>query len=92
MSDSLQPHESQHARPPCPSPTPGVVHIRKGFADGSVIKNPPANAGGLNREDPLEKEMATHFSNLVWEIPWTEEHGGLYSRGSQSVGPDLATK
>ena len=47
-------------------------------------KNPPANAGnvrdagsipGLGRS--LEKEMATHSSVLVWEIPWTEEPGGL---------------
>ena len=30
----------------------------------------------LHREDPLEKEMATHFSILAWEIPWTEELGG----------------
>ena len=31
----------------------------------------------LGREDPLEKEMATHSGILVWEIPWTEEPGGL---------------
>ena len=31
------------------------------------------------REDPLEKEMATHSSILAWEIPWTEKSGGLYS-------------
>ena len=31
----------------------------------------------LGREDPLEKKMATHSSILVWEIPWTEEPGGL---------------
>ena len=31
----------------------------------------------LGREDPLEQEMATHFSVLAWEIPWTEEPGGL---------------
>ena len=31
----------------------------------------------LDREDPLEKEMATHSSILAWEIPWTEEPGGL---------------
>ena len=31
----------------------------------------------LGREDPLEKEMATHSSTLAWKIPWTEEHGGL---------------
>ena len=40
----------------------------------------------LGREDPLETEMATHSSILVWEIPWTEEPGGLQSVGSQRVG------
>ena len=33
----------------------------------------------LGGEDPLEKEMATHTSILAWEIPWTEEPGGLQS-------------
>ena len=42
----------------------------------------------LGREDPLEKEMATHSSTLAWRIPWTEELGGLQSMGSQSVGHD----
>ena len=42
----------------------------------------------LGREDPLKEEMATHSSFLAWEIPWTEESGGLQSMGSQSVGPD----
>ena len=36
----------------------------------------------LGREDPVEKEMATHSSILAWEIPWTEEPGGLKSMGS----------
>ena len=40
--------------------------------------------GSLGREDPLEKEMATHFSILAWRIPWTEEPGRLQSMGSQS--------
>ena len=40
----------------------------------------------------LEEEMATHSSILAWEIPWTEEPGGLQSVGSQRVGHDLATK
>ena len=40
----------------------------------------------------MEKEMATHSSVLAWEIPWTEEPGGLQSMGSQRVGPDLAAK
>ena len=39
----------------------------------------------LGREDPLEKEMATHSSILAWKIPWTEESGGLQSRGLQRV-------
>ena len=37
----------------------------------------------LDQEEPLEKEMATHSSNLAWEIPWTEEPGELQSMGSQ---------
>jgi len=40
----------------------------------------------LGREDPLEKEVATHFSILTWRIPWTEEPDGLQSMGSQRVG------
>ena len=42
----------------------------------------------LGREDPLEKEMATHPSVLTWEIPWTDVLGGLQSMGSQRVGHD----
>ena len=42
----------------------------------------------LGQEDPLEKEMATHFSILAWEIPCTEAPGGLQSKGSQTVGHD----
>ena len=42
----------------------------------------------LGWEDPLEKEMTTHFSILAWRIPWTEEPGGLQSMGSQRVGHD----
>ena len=38
------------------------------------------------REDPLEKEMATHSSTLAWRIPWMEEPGRLQSTGSQRVG------
>ena len=40
----------------------------------------------LSQEDPLEEEMATHPSILAWEIPWTEEPGGLQSMGSQTAG------
>ena len=45
----------------------------------------------LGVEDPLEKEMATHSSILVWRISWTEEPGGLQSMGLQTVGHDWAT-
>ena len=55
-----------------------------------MVKNPPANAEDvgsiLGQEDALEEEMATHSSILAWEIPWTEEPGGLQSMRSQSVG------
>ena len=46
----------------------------------------------LGQEDPLEKEMATHSSILAWQIPWTEELGGLKSMESQSTGHNGATK
>ena len=56
-----------------------------------MVKSLPANVElqetrvqSLSREDPLEEEMATHFSILAWKIPWTEEPGGLQSIGSQS--------
>ena len=42
----------------------------------------------LGREDPLEKEVATHSSILAWRIPWTEEPGGLQSIESQRVRHD----
>ena len=61
-----------------------------------MVKNLPASAGdirdsdvrSLGREDPLEKEMATHSRILAWGIPWTEEPDGLQSMGSQRVGHD----
>ena len=46
----------------------------------------------LGWEDPLEKEMAIHLHILAWEIPWTEEPGGLVSMGLQRVGYNLATE
>ena len=60
-----------------------------GFPGGSVVKNPPSiqemRVRSLDWEDSLEEEMATHSSILAWEIPWTEEPGGLQSMGSQTV-------
>ena len=46
----------------------------------------------LGGEDALGKEMATHSNFLAWEMPWTEEPGGLQSMGLQRVGNDWATK
>ena len=48
-------------------------------------------ARSLGREDPLEKEMATHSSTLAWRISWTEELGRLQSTGSQRVRHDWVT-
>ena len=52
-----------------------------------MIKNLPAMpetwVPSLSQEDLLEKEMATHFSILAWEIPWTKKPGGLQSMGLQ---------
>ena len=51
------------------------------------VKNLPANAGDVVQslvwEDPLEKEMVTHSSMLLWIISWTEEPGRLQSKGSE---------
>ena len=53
-----------------------------------MVKNLPAvlkrQIQPLGQENPLEKDMATHSSILAWEIPWTEEPGGLKSTGLQS--------
>ena len=60
-----------------------------------VVKNPLTNAGdrrdagqSLGQEDPLEKEMATHFSIFAWRIPWAEETGSLQSMELQRGGHD----
>ena len=46
----------------------------------------------LGQGDPLEEGMASHSSILVWEIPWTEETGGLQFMGSQGVRHEVETK
>ena len=59
------------------------------FLDGSDGKESAAmgkvQVCSLGQKDPLEKEMATHFSILAWKNPWTEKPGGLQSMGSQRV-------
>ena len=60
------------------------------FSDGSVVKNPPANACSISEwGDPLEKEMATHSAIFAWEISWTERAGGLQSVESQKSQTQL---
>ena len=60
-----------------------MLTLVRGFPAGSVVKNLPAmletQVQSLGQEDPLEKQMATHSSILSWEIPWTEEPGGLHT-------------
>ena len=77
------------------APSPPQQPSDSSFHDGSEVKASAPNAGGpgsqvqpLGREDPLEKEMATHSSILAWRIPPTEELGKLQSAGSQRVGHD----
>ena len=51
----------------------------------SLSKIPPTDTGDTGPiagwEDPLGKEMETHFSIPAWEIPWTDEPGGVRSMG-----------
>ena len=65
---------------------------RRGFPNGSVVKNPPANPGDMGSfpvsGNPLEEEMAAHSRILAWRTPWTEEPGGLQSMRSERVGHD----
>ena len=66
--------------------------IYKSSLVAQTVKNLPAMwetwVRSLGREDPLEKEMATHSSVLAWSIPGTGEPGGLPSMGSHRVGHD----
>ena len=64
-----------------------------GFLSGSVVKNLPAlqeiqerGVPSQGRKEPLEEEMATHYSILAGKIPWTKESGRLQSIGWQRVG------
>ena len=61
----------------------------RGFPGGSDGKESAHSAGdqvqSLGQEDPLEKGMATHSSILAWEIPWTEQPGGLQSMDLQET-------
>ena len=68
------------------------------FSSGSVVKILPMQemqetwVWSLGWEDALELEMAPYSSSLAWEIPWTEEPGGLQSMVLQRVGHNWATE
>ena len=79
---------------PLPSPTDKHMQtyfLRCGPASlvTQTVKNLPAMQGtqvrSLGRQDPLEKDMATHSNALTWRVPWTEEPGGLQSMGLQRI-------
>ena len=57
-----------------------------------MVKNLPTMwetwVQSLNREDPLEKEVATRSSILAWRIPWAEKPGGVQSMGYQRFAHD----
>ena len=72
-----------------------LVFVFSGLPGGSAVKNLPTIyetwVWSLGQEDPLEKEMSSHFSNCVWEILWTEEPGDYSLWGSQRAGHDWVT-
>ena len=70
-----------------------------GFPGGSMVKTLPAmqkpqdmRVCSLGWEDSLEESMGTHSSILAWEIPWTEEPGGLQSIEPQELDTVKATE
>ena len=71
----------------------------KVFPDGSADKESACSAGEAReegstpgRENPLEEEMVTHSRKLAWEMPWTEEPGGLQSTESRRIRHDWVTE
>ena len=76
------PHGSDSKESACNTGDQGSI-----FPVAQTVKNPPTTpeirVRSMDREDPLEKAMATHSSILAWRIPWTEEPRGLQSMGSQ---------
>ena len=99
MSDSLWRHESQHSRPPCPSPTPGVYPnscpsnwwCHSAISSSVVPFSSCQECFTITSSLELEKAMAPHSSTLAWKIPWMEEPGRLQSMGSLRIGHDWVT-
>ena len=72
----------------------GSILSHQGFPNGSVVKNPPANAGDSGSIPGwiLEKEIATHSSTLAEKIPWTDELVSYSPWSHRRVGHELMTK
>ena len=72
------------------------THIYRASLVAQLVKNLPAmqetQLQSQSGEGPLEKEMATLSSILIWRIPWTGEPGRLQSMGSQRIRHNLGTK
>ena len=77
LMSALLPGEQQNQRECWKKQFFSYIHTWRASQVVLAVKNPPANAEiqvqSLVQEDPLEKEIATHSSIFVWEIPWTEE-------------------
>ena len=73
-----------------------MQYLGSDFPSGSVVKSPPAMQGmwvqSLGWEEPLEKEMATNFSILAWEIPGQRSLAGYSPWGLKIIRNDLVTK
>ena len=65
---------------------PGESHGLRSLAGYSPWGHKESDTTERSLRDPLEEEMATHFSILAWRIPWTEEPGRLWPIRSQGVG------
>ena len=86
VSDSLRPHKSQHARPPCPSPTPGV-HPNSCPSSHLILCHPllllppiPPSIRGFSNESALHMKWPKYWSFSFSIIP-SKEHPGLISFG-----------
>ena len=72
-----------------------TILLKRTYLVAQTVKHLPTvqeiRVQSLGKEDPLEKEMATHSRTVAWKIPWTEEPGRLQSIGSQRVGHEWVT-
>ena len=69
-----------------------MYHLVRVSLVAKMVKNLPViqetQVRSLGQEDPLEKGVTTHSSIHAWEVPWTDEPGGLQSMGSMRVRHD----